>query len=673
MSRRRSMPSPLALLPLAAALLAPTPARAWESSCVKNGNGVYAAKDAANYLCAGSDDATACASAHEQATGVRVGEHALLAARALTAAGLAPLTAARLPAYATTSARFGAAASATPGVPSALGRSAAVVRNLTTLPEFAEAADASYGLADYLTGNEHCFARGAVSSDRAKDAAARGTAEGASTCHDFSSRMGSVNSTHFGAQARASYMHYHGLALEVARRCSATLARIPAADPFRTKVAVGCEAEAMTLEMTGQHFLQDAWSSGHMWQRWGTPIFEATAEGRVRQQVVAMLSGLVHGWRSLARDTWVLSYWQDDQLCMPGFYDTVAPADEGARVGDLVRYGFAGSNARAAAGGDLYLLPCTAKDKSERWAVASPRADSPLRPQYRRVLTCGVRGLAEVYDAGPKTLGARRAEDALLEPGVASVRDEACWGQRVTNRSMVLGSAVSTLARLDDPALVTRWAIERLPWMASTVTSESVDDATWEAIRTRLRVDFAAYGLAIRQAAALRPDGLDASELTTTPLLGFAANGEASALIPAGAVSYLERPTRAAWTTPAGGACTSDTACPIDAYCEGATGAAGAGTCVPKEQAILRVFRDGEIAHWCAADTQADLAQLQAACRAGANVDACTTCVDWVRPHAKSLAGASTCTALGVAAAVIIGTGSDLSADAASIRYCRGR
>jgi hypothetical protein len=384
-----------------------------------------------------------------------------------------------------------------------------------------------------------------------------------------------------------------------------------------------------------------------------------------------MLSGLIHGWRSLAREYWFLSYWQDDQLCMPGFYDDYTPSEEGAHTGELVRYGFAGSRARFAAGGDMYLLPCTAKDQDARWAVASPHGDSPLRPQFRRLLTCGVRGVSEIYDAGPKTLGARRTEDALVEAAIPSVRDEACWGQRVTNQSMVLGSAVSTLARLDDPALITRWAIDRLPWMASTVTNESVDDATWTAIRDRLRIDFAAYGLGIRQAAALRPDGLDAADLTNVPLLGFAPNAQAASLVSSGSVGYLEKPTRAAWATTRPATCTTDANCAADAYCEGATGAAGAGTCVNKEQAILRVFRNGEIAHWCAADTSADLAKLQSACRAGVHVDACSTCVEWVRPHARSLAGASTCTTLGIAS-VIVGSGSDLGPDAAASRFCRG-
>jgi hypothetical protein len=43
-----------------------------------------------------------------------------------------------------------------------------------------------------------------------------------------------------------------------------------------------------------------------------------------------------------------------------------------------------------------------------------------------------------------------------------------------------------------------------------------------------------------------------------------------------------------------------------------------------------------------------------------------------VRPHAKSLAGASVCATLGVTAAVAVGSGSDVTADAAAARYCRG-
>ncbi len=661
------------LLPLALVTVAASSAHAWNSTCVKAANGVYRAGDAQAHICAGNDDSTACSNSREQATGVRVGEHALLAAKGLNAAGLASLTTATLPAYAATSTAFGNAPSATPGTPSTLGRASSNVRSMTTLPEFAEVPDASYGLADFLLGNEHCFARGAVSSDPAKDTAARATADGAATCHDFQSRMGSVNSTHFGTQARASYAHYHALALEVAKRCRTDSARLAAGDSFSTTVAKTCELEALALEVTGQHYLQDAWSSGHMWQRWGTPNFEPTAEGRVRQQVVGMLSGLIHGWRSLAKDYFVLSYWQDDQLCMPGFYANYAPSEEAAHTGELVRYGFAASPARFAAGGDEYLLPCTAKDQSERWAVASPRADSPLRAQHRRLLTCSVRGIAEIYDAGPKTTGPRRTEDALVERGIASALDESCWGQRTTNQSLVLGSAVSTLARLDDPALVTRWAIERLPWVASSVTNESIDDATWAAIRDRLRIDFAAYGLAIRQAAALRPDGLDASELSRTPLLGFAANSKTASTSTSGSVGYLEKPTRATWATTTSVACTSDAQCASDAYCEGANGSANAGRCVNKEQAILRVFRNGEVSHWCAADTSADLAKLASACRSGANVDACTTCIDWVRPHAKSLRGPSACQTLTVSNAVVVGSGSDVSADAAASLYCRGR
>lgn len=34
-----------------------------------------------------------------------------------------------------------------------------------------------------------------------------------------------------------------------------------------------CERLAMTYDMFGVHFLQDAWAVGHMWMRWGRTRF----------------------------------------------------------------------------------------------------------------------------------------------------------------------------------------------------------------------------------------------------------------------------------------------------------------------------------------------------------------------------------------------------------------
>ncbi len=31
-----------------------------------------------------------------------------------------------------------------------------------------------------------------------------------------------------------------------------------------------CEIESLSIESVAQHFLQDAWSEGHMWERWGS-------------------------------------------------------------------------------------------------------------------------------------------------------------------------------------------------------------------------------------------------------------------------------------------------------------------------------------------------------------------------------------------------------------------
>ena len=74
------------LITFVAATVLAAPASAWDSTCVKYGNTVYGPGDAAKRICAGSDATTACSTAQDEARGLRVGEHALLASRGLGAA-----------------------------------------------------------------------------------------------------------------------------------------------------------------------------------------------------------------------------------------------------------------------------------------------------------------------------------------------------------------------------------------------------------------------------------------------------------------------------------------------------------------------------------------------------------------------------------------------------------
>ncbi|MEM6927780.1 MAG: hypothetical protein AAF602_12680 [Myxococcota bacterium] len=134
-------------------------------------------------------------------------------------------------------------------------------------------------------------------------------------CYGYGAWLGAgLNSTHFGALATKVYGRHHAQARHEADRADDLRRRLEAhpdglPDGLRFHAASVREAEtlAMTLEMTGQHFMQDRWSSGHMWSRWGS----GEVGGRTLQQ--AQLQGLVtslfHGSKA------VLDY--PDPMCTP--------------------------------------------------------------------------------------------------------------------------------------------------------------------------------------------------------------------------------------------------------------------------------------------------------------------------------------------------------------------
>jgi hypothetical protein len=205
-----------------------------------------------------------------------------------------------------------------------------VTRGISLL-ELTQAPDFSHSLADWAAGNETCPV-----------AEARGIFKGddVNACHAFGNLMGAINATHFRPLNRQVYTYYHLAALEVMKRCNVMHAQLgqrfsgnwfsgpPHPDPSRGWMPLGgaevkeCEAQAMAYEMFAQHFLQDAWSSGHMWRRFGYPTlgeFPAVLEteriteadvpdGNVMPRkalnalMVGALSGMIHGAKSVVFD-----------------------------------------------------------------------------------------------------------------------------------------------------------------------------------------------------------------------------------------------------------------------------------------------------------------------------------------------------------------------------------
>jgi hypothetical protein len=303
---------------------------------------------------------------------------------------------------------------------------------------FASLPDHSYSMGDWAAGNEVC-PRGTMPNSVPASAV---------DCHDFEFHLGMLNSTHFPPQSMKIYQDYHTIALQRAGECTVlgqAVLGIAAQNQLARDAATECEREALLLEATGQHFLQDAWAVGHMWERWGYSSFNlfpgAPAPiGYERSVLTSMVSGLFHGAESVlhvpdemsAGDDPKVAWWNptsSDPLSQPGI-------------------------------GDLYL------DKL--------LGDPQYVRQRESLLNCSASGLREVYARTSQVSGALRAFGGQQVDSTGP----ACWAQRVTNQALLQGFGVrcppSTIGKLGDACaaldLVVQgpwfWA-HTVPWLKS--------------------------------------------------------------------------------------------------------------------------------------------------------------------------------------------------------------
>jgi DNA-binding beta-propeller fold protein YncE len=373
------------------ALLATTPAYGWEAKCFQE-NGEACGEDMAGPLVARNNWG---------------GEHGMLAQTLFTRLGFDPalLEAVEVVNY-TSGEHIQQAGAGNPPVPDIESAipvdfrdvESRVVRSLR-VTQFAELPDMAYSMADWLTGNETCPLAGADPNPV--------------LCHvyafDYSlftrprlslGYIGPVNTTHFSPQAGAMHAHYHQVALGVARQCAEMAAAFGperAADERFAAYLKECDWLALAMEGVGQHFLQDVWSAGHMWHRWGGPTLESV-RGTVTGGIVAAVTGFIHGAKSLVP-------FADDPLCYPT--DRVE-----WRVDD-------GPSERGI--GDIFANDLL--------------ADATFQPAEDALMGCSAAHYLEVYSAGALSFGPAPA----LPPAVYGAGDARCYGPRVTNRALQEG------------------------------------------------------------------------------------------------------------------------------------------------------------------------------------------------------------------------------------------
>ncbi len=282
--------------------------------------------------------------------------------------------------------------------PSSLNEVAEVQTRRLTVSEFAQLPDFGYSLADWALGLETCPA----------------DTVDATTCHLFAGHMGALNSNHFLPQSQAFYGHYHALALARAGECKDTSTRLGVQAARFAEVVRDCEKEALLLEAVAQHYLQDAWSSGHMWSRWGSPD-RAEFPSLLRGVAVAATAGIIHGARALLQpDISAILVDVPDSLCAPQPQVKWTHPEQGRHAGV----------------GDLYLTEL--------------RADARFERQHAMLTSCAVAGMRAVYAATAQSHG------ALMPPsgqGLVSVdpTSEACFGQRATNLALHRGFGIDVI------------------------------------------------------------------------------------------------------------------------------------------------------------------------------------------------------------------------------------
>ncbi len=405
--------------------------------------------------------------------------------------------------------RWDAAAVRTPGTSAA---------EMSQLPDF------SWALWDWASGNQLCPPFPWWD---------------AGDCHVFKTHMGALNSSHFPPQSESFYAWYHDLAMARAAECRAMLADLlGGADPpdrCQAPVVVGagdavdrlghhvqaCEQEAMLLEGVAQHYLQDTWSMGHMWHRWGGPeiddwlIEPDWTNPRAVAAVVGALSGTMHGAKSML-DPLLPGTW-DDAMCAPladrstTYYDPVVGAPlEG--LGDMF-------------GHYLYTDPLD-------FAI-----------QLESITGCSVDGMRAVYAESGCLHGPIEEADAAVADLDRPLEPGGCFGQRATNGALFSAFGLHFGEYPDQD----HW-FEPSIWGANALVAVTLDTAvslqvepTTDEQEDAFRHDVGRLATQIAVEAFFNPDDTNLASGGLHPVIGVQHNGAYAA--PPG-----DRP--ASWTDP---------------------------------------------------------------------------------------------------------------------------
>jgi len=313
-------------------------------------------------------------------------------------------------------------------------------------------------------------------------------------CYAFGGWLGAgLNSTHFGSLATRIYGLHHQQALAEARRVSVlytTLAdhrELPDGTGFHADALREGEELAMTLEITGQHFLQDRWSSGHMWSRWGAGM----PEGRTLEQaqLQGLVTGVFHGSQA------VFDF--PDPMCTPDVHTSW-----------VTEWRYEGSSETYPGIGDE-ILPDLFDGTYEHWRQGYTPLALEIEDQRVALQTCSAAGMRQVIGSFAQVGEGYGVDELPLGPVVAGFEDPYiarrtgfdpseeywCTDAWVTNASLFLGgNTITSSAPLGELIFFVSKAVATAPTKdgdPSKVTKVRsmglIAKLAWRAMRKALR------------------------------------------------------------------------------------------------------------------------------------------------------------------------------------------
>lgn len=553
-----------------------------------------------------------------------------------------------------------------------------------SIPELVEVPDHSHSFWDWLAGNEVCPVGGLVENGVSAVGGVTLTGDSGTAprtywdrwaCHDYTRVPGAVNAPHFLPTARRVYQHYHALALTRMSECRGlvrldaqfdapdakggaegkwTLHRAPGDTESRE-----CVREAFAYEMFALHFLEDAWSSGHMWARWGfpeirqfpnklgSPPYVMTKDGVAlpmglsdteappeawapRRYLIALttaaFAGSIHGSKAVAAGKLAEMVAFAEPIGLPDFVRSMSVVSDplsgpwyDIRLEDtdwspaLKRTSWVdrmtGGVGPTPGVGDMFFDPVSYVAEPPRDPYVGMKTDPAYALQLQRMIGCTATSLRQLYRASPLLDGEMAPMKAVAGTAIAEEAfdptSDVCWTHWATNHSMLASLSPLNLSRDFRGGVPDRSTVNKFVhwWLVNQIVDKRIEFVTLARDMDTLR-----FLRALRDRVET---DLLRLEIGVSARAFEDPNGDASARMSASSLAMVKPKPNCESTEPDGGARVPDAECflnvaPNDASAELApfydVGTPRPG--VPSDLFVSRAFWRSHIRETCAAATQ---------------------------------------------------------------------